>query len=92
MKTKLPTELPTDSFDESFKLLRRVTERRKRKVRVEFEYDSELARAVNARYGKEGEATHEDMREWFRSNGEWCDTDVLMECPDSEDCLKEDYV
>ena len=29
---------------------------KKRRVRVEFEYDSDYARAVNARYGKEGEA------------------------------------
>ena len=70
MKTKLPTELPEDSLDESLELLRTITASRTRKVRVEFEYDSELARAVNARYGKEGEATHEDMRQFFRTYGE----------------------
>lgn len=92
MKTKLPTELPTDSLDESLELLRTITARRTRKVRVEFEYDSDLARAVNAHYGKDGEATHAEMRRWFRNYGESCDSDILMECPDSEDCLNEDYV
>ena len=55
---------------------------KERKVRVVFEYDSKLARAVNAHFGQEGEATHAEMREWFRSYGESCDIDVIMECPD----------
>ena len=94
MKTKLPTELPEDSLDESLELLRTITASRTRKVRVEFEYDRGLARAVNAQYGQEGEATHEEMRRWFRSYGESClepHSDVI-ECPDFEDCLNEDYV
>ena len=62
---------------------------KKRKVRVEFEYDSELARAVNAYYGEEGEATPAKMREWFYDNGVSCDIDVLMECPDFEE-MEED--
>ena len=82
MKTKLPTELPTDSLDESLELLRTITARRTRKVRVKFEYDSELARAVNARSGEEGEATHEKMRQHFRLYGESA----------IEDFLNEDYV
>ena len=79
MKTKLPTELPTDSLDESLELLRTITARRTRKVRIEFEYDSELARAVNAHYGKEGEATHEKMRKYFRMYGESAIEDFLSE-------------
>ena len=58
-----------------------------RRVRVVFEYDSELARAVNAHYGKEGDATPEEMRRWFRSYGESClepHSDVI-ECPDFEE-------
>ena len=58
-----------------------------RRVRVEFEYDSELARVVNAYYGKEGEATHAKMRRWFHENGVSCDSDVLMECPDLEESV-----
>ena len=52
MKTKLPTELPTDSLDESLELLRTITASRTRKVRVEFEYDRDLARAVNALWSR----------------------------------------
>lgn len=77
MKTKLPKELPTDSLDESLELLRTITARRTRKVRIEFEYDSDLARAVNAYYGQEGEATHEDMRQHFRMYGESAIEDFL---------------
>jgi hypothetical protein len=54
-------------------------------VRVDFEYDRDLARAVNAYYGEEGEATHQEMRDWFRNNGESCISDVSMECPDFEE-------
>ena len=36
MKTKLPTELPEDSFDESLKLLRRVTVRPQRIFLADF--------------------------------------------------------
>tara|TARA_R100000329_G_scaffold5773_1_gene7332 strand:- start:2301 stop:2558 length:258 start_codon:yes stop_codon:yes gene_type:complete len=85
MKTKLPTELPTDSLDESLELLQTITAKRQRKVRVEFEYDSDLARAVNARHGEEGEATPAQMRFWFKQYGESCDSDILMECPDFEE-------
>ena len=52
------------------------------RVRVEFEYDSELARAVNAYFGEEGEATPAEMRKWFHERGVSCDIDVIMECPD----------
>ena len=57
-----------------------------RKVRVEFEYDSDLAIAVKAYYGGQGEeATPEEMREWFRKFGVSCDSDVSMECLDFEE-------
>lgn len=56
-----------------------------RRVRVVFEYDSDYARAVNAHFGKEGEATHEEMRFWFKQYGESCESDVSMECPDFEE-------
>ena len=57
-----------------------------RRVRVEFEYDRELAIAVKAYYGGQGEeATHEEMRFWFKQYGESCDVDVLIECPDFEE-------
>ena len=56
-----------------------------RKVSVKFMYDSELARAVNAYYGEEGEATPAEMRRWFHENGVSCNSDVSMECPDFEE-------
>ena len=56
-----------------------------RKVRVVFEYDSDLARAVNAYFGEEGEATPAEMRRWFHERGVSCDSDALMECPDFEE-------
>ena len=56
-----------------------------RKVRVVFEYDSDLARAVNAYFGEEGEATPAEMRKWFHERGVSCDSDVSMECPDFEE-------
>ena len=79
MKTKLPTELPTDSLDESLELLRTITARRTRKVRVEFEYDSELAKAVKFYcMGGEGEeATPAEMRRWFYDRGVQNDEDAL---------------
>ena len=60
-----------------------------RRVRVEFEYDSELAIAVKAYcFGGQGEeATPAEMRRWFRSYGESClepHSDVI-ECPDFEE-------
>ena len=57
------------------------------KVRVEFEYDRDLAIAVKAYcYGGQGEeATPAEMRRWFHENGESCVSDVLMECPDFEE-------
>ena len=57
------------------------------KVRVEFEYDSELAIAVKAYcHGGQGEeATPEEMRRWFSDNAVSCDSDVLAECPDFEE-------
>ena len=58
---------------------------KQRKVRVEFKYDRDLARAVNAYYGEEGEATPAEMRRWFHENGVSCDSDALMECPDFEE-------
>lgn len=57
------------------------------KVRVEFEYDRDLAIAVKAYcYGGQGEeATPAEMRRWFHENGESCISDVSMECPDFEE-------
>ena len=57
------------------------------KVRVEFEYDRDLAIAVKAYcYGGQGEeATPAEMRRWFYDNGHSCDSDVLMKCPDFEE-------
>ena len=48
-------------------------------VRVEFEYDKLLARAVNAHYGRRGRATHEQMRHWFYDYGVSADTDICEE-------------
>jgi hypothetical protein len=57
-----------------------------RKVSVEFEYDRDLAIAVAAYTGGRGEeATHEEMRRWFKEHGESCISDVSMECPDFEE-------
>ena len=57
------------------------------KVRVEFEYDRDLAIAVKAYCfgGQVEEATPAEMRRWFHENGHSCDSDVSMECPDFEE-------
>lgn len=57
-----------------------------RRVRVEFEYDRDLAIAVAAYTGGRGEeATPAEMRKWFHKHGESCNSDVSMECPDFEE-------
>jgi len=57
-----------------------------RRVRVEFEYDRDLAIAVKAYYGGQGEeATPAEMRKWFHEYGESYNSDVSMECPDFEE-------
>jgi len=48
-------------------------------VRVEFEYDSLLARAVSAYYGKRGKATHAEMRDWFYKYGVSANMDICGE-------------
>jgi len=48
-------------------------------VRVEFEYDKLLARAVNAHYGRRGRATHEQMRHWFHKYGVSANMDICGE-------------
>lgn len=49
------------------------------KVRVDFEYDATLARAVNSRYGKKGRATAAEMRDWFYSYGVSANMDIVEE-------------
>ena len=49
------------------------------KVRVDFEYDATLARAVNQFYGKSGRATAAEMRNWFHTYGVSANTDIVGE-------------
>jgi hypothetical protein len=49
------------------------------KVRVDFEYDATLARAVNSYYGKKGRATAAEMRDWFHSYGVSANMDIVEE-------------
>lgn len=48
-------------------------------VRVDFEYNKWLARAVNAHLGRRGRATHEQMHSWFMANGISANMDILGE-------------
>lgn len=49
------------------------------KVRVDFEYDATLARAVNRFYGKAGRATAAEMRNWFYTYGTSANMDIVEE-------------
>tara|TARA_R100001129_G_scaffold82419_1_gene56115 strand:+ start:1795 stop:2016 length:222 start_codon:yes stop_codon:yes gene_type:complete len=49
------------------------------KVRVDFEYDATLARAVNNVYGKSGRATAAEMRDWFHTYGVSANMDIVGE-------------
>ena len=49
------------------------------KVKVVFECDDEIRRAVNAWYGKEGKATHAEMKEFFQSYGVSALSDISYE-------------
>ena len=49
------------------------------KIRITFECDDDLRRAVAHHYGHEGEASYEDMKAWFRNYGEGCNDDVLCD-------------
>lgn len=51
------------------------------KVKIVFECDDEIRRAVNAWYGKEGKATHAEMKEFFRCYGESTLSDICYESP-----------
>tara|TARA_R100001509_G_scaffold92221_1_gene53286 strand:- start:107 stop:328 length:222 start_codon:yes stop_codon:yes gene_type:complete len=49
------------------------------KVRVDFEYDAKLARAVNNFYGRAGRATDAEMRSWFYTYGTSANMDIVEE-------------
>jgi|9_EtaG_2_1085328.scaffolds.fasta_scaffold19495_5 hypothetical protein len=49
------------------------------KVKVVFECDDDIRRAVNMWYGKEGKATHAEMREFFRDYGVSTLSDISYE-------------
>jgi|TARA_B100000085_G_scaffold7857_1_gene7044 hypothetical protein len=49
------------------------------KVKVVFECDDNIRRAVNAWYGEEGKATHARMKEFFRDYGESTLSDICYE-------------
>ena len=49
------------------------------KVKVVFECDDEIRRAVNAWYGEEGKATHARMKEFFTDYGESTLSDICYE-------------
>ena len=49
------------------------------KVRVDFEYDAKLARAVNNFYGRAGRATDAEMRNWFYIYGTSANMDIVEE-------------
>ena len=51
----------------------------KKKCRLTFEYDEEYARAVAYHYGKDGLATHEEMRKHFQAYGESVYDDLMYE-------------
>jgi hypothetical protein len=51
------------------------------KVRVNWiaEVSDDYRRAVRARYGQEGMATRDELKAWFRQNGESVDDDLMSE-------------
>ena len=49
------------------------------KVRVDFEYDAKLARAVNNFYGRAGRATDAEMRNWCYTYGTSANMDIVEE-------------
>ena len=49
-----------------------------------FQCDDDIRRAVNA-YGKEGKATHAEMKEFFKSYGESTLSDICYESPIPEE-------
>lgn len=55
------------------------------KVKIVFECDDEIRRAVNAWYGKEGKATYADMKEFFQNYGESTLSDICYESPIPEE-------
>ena len=54
------------------------------KIRITFECDDDLRRAVNRWYGQEGKATYDEMKYWFKANGESCNDDLLVEWDDDD--------
>ena len=61
----------------------------RKKCRVTFEYDEQLARAVANRYGGDRPATHEEMRSHFKNFGVSADSDLLYELQTGESLHKE---
>jgi len=59
-------------------------------VRIEFEYDNELARAVNHHYGKAGRATKEEMRAWFHKYGVSASMDIVGELAEEKAEIRAD--
>ena len=49
------------------------------KIRITFECDDDLRRAVAHHYGDEGMASYEDMKQWFLENGYSCNADLLFD-------------
>lgn len=54
------------------------------KVHVSYteEVDDDFRRAINAYYGKEGLATREEVKRWFRNYGSSMNVDVMFELGD----------
>ena len=55
------------------------------KVKGVFECDDEIRLAVNAFYGKEGKATHAEMRDFFEQYGRSALSDIFDESPIPEE-------
>jgi len=66
------------------------------KIRITFECDDELRRAVNSYYGRPGLADYKEMRRYFYSYGDSVNADFISEysgceknCGQCEQCVEE---